>query len=211
MPGEVRPKNDLATVWADVSGASESWLSNERLAWDVLTNGRHGGVVNRTAQLWDGILIRIGTGAGLAAGIVYLLVQEAVALLRGEPVMVPLRLFASILLGPTAFGPSVSVASAAILGGFVVLIASGVFGIVFAGFVHLFPGLAATPGTLVIGGATYGLSLWLGCFYVLGTLFWPWLTETDPTAQFVAATLGYGVALGLGFVVAGVHRSPQLY
>ena len=167
--------------------------------------------MNRTVRLGDGILLRIGTSAGLAAGIVYVLVQEAVAMLRGEPVVTPLRLFASIVLGPTAFGPSVSVASAAILGGVVVLIASGVFGVAFAGLVHLFPGLAATPGTLILGGATYGLSLWLGCFYVLGIFFWPWLTETDPTSQFVAATFGYGVALGLGFVVAGVHRSAQLY
>jgi len=209
--GTVRAKNDPATVQAVVIGVSTFSLSIDRLALDVLTDGRHGGVVDRTAQFWDGILIRIGARAGLAAGIVYLLIQEAAAVLRGEPVLVPLRLFASILLGPTALRSSVNVASVAILGGLVILVASGVFGIVFAGLVHLFPGLAATPGTLVIGGATYGLSLWLGCFYVLGAIFWPWLTLTDPTTQFVAATFGYGVTLGLGFVVAGVHRSPQLY
>ncbi|HLH74728.1 MAG TPA: hypothetical protein VKX96_15685 [Chloroflexota bacterium] len=165
--------------------------------------------MNHIVRLGNGLLIRIGAEAGAAAGIVYLLGEELAAMLSGVSSVMPLRLFASVLLGSSSFSSAANTASIAALGGMVALLVTTVFGAIFAILVHLFPCLTATPGTLVIAGATYGLFLWLGCFYVLGTFFWPWFLQTNPTTQFVLATFGYGVGLGLGFVLARVHRSPS--
>lgn len=165
--------------------------------------------MNQSARIWYGDLFRIGAEAGAAAGIVYLLVEELASVLHGAPGSAPLSLFASVFLGPAAFAAPPHPTTAA-LGGLVVLTFATMFGVAFSVFVHLFPGLAATPGTLVIAGATYGLLLWLFCFYLLGALLWPWFLQTNPTTQFVASVFGFGVVLGLGFVLAGVHRSPCL-
>ncbi len=153
---------------------------------------------------------RIGAFGGAAAGIVYMMVEQIFAALGGKPIDVPFRLFASVVLGERAFAAETSVASATLVGTLVVLISATAFGLVFAGLTHRYPGLAATVGTLIIAGWTYGGGLWLFIFYVLGTLFWPWLTETDPTVQLVSTSVGFGVSLGACFALAGVHRSPDL-
>ena len=152
----------------------------------------------------------VGAFGGAAAGIVYLLSEEVLAALGGVPVDEPFRLFASVLLGQRAFGPDVTVTDAILTGTLVIVVGSTGFGLAFAWLVCRYPGLAATPGTLVIAGATFGGALWLLNFYVLGFLFWPWLTQTNPTIQLACATIGYGVSLGAFFALAGVHRPAEL-
>lgn len=152
----------------------------------------------------------VGALGGTAAGIVYLLVQEVLAALGGRPVDEPFRLFTSLVLGEKALGPGLPASDAREIGSLVVLVASIGFGLAFSGLVWRFPGLAATPGTLLIAGATYGGALWLLIFSVLGTLFWPWLAQTNPVVQLFCAAIGFGVSLGACFVAAGVHRPPEL-
>lgn len=152
----------------------------------------------------------IGAFGGAAAGIVYLMVEQVLAVLRGRPAEEPFRLFASVILGERALAPSFSASHAVLIGSLVALVASTVFGLAFAVLTCRHPGLAATVGTLIIAGGTYGGGLWMLCFYVLGILFWPWLTETDPTVQLASAVVGYGASLGACFALAGVHRPLDL-
>lgn len=152
----------------------------------------------------------IGALAGAAAGIVYLMVEQILAALHDRPVDQPFRLFAGIVLGARALAPSFPVNEAILIGSLVALVASTVLGLAFAVLTFHFPGLAATVGTLIIAGGTYGGGLWLFGFYVLGSLFWPWFAQTDPTVQLVCAAVGYGASLGACFALAGVHRSPDL-
>ncbi|MGH2459193.1 MAG: hypothetical protein ACRDIY_10035 [Chloroflexota bacterium] len=155
-------------------------------------------------------LARVGALGGAAAGIVYLMVEQILAVLHDRPVDEPLRLFTSTVLGARALAPVYPVNDAILVGSVVVLAASTILGLVFAALTFHFPGLAATVGTLIIAGGTYGGGLWLLNFYVLGSFFWPWLTQTDPTVQLACAAVGYGASLGAGFALAGVHRSSQL-
>ena len=152
----------------------------------------------------------IGAVGGAAAGIVYLLVEQVLAVVSGRPADEPFRLFASVVLGERALAPSFPANGAILIGAVVALAASTVFGPAFAALTFRFPGLAETVGTLIIAGGTYGGGLWMLCFYVLGILFWPWLTETNPTVQLTAAVVGYGASLGACFALAGVHRPLDL-
>ncbi len=152
----------------------------------------------------------VGAFGGAAAGIVYLLAQEVLAVLGGGSVDEPFRLFAGVVLGERALGPGLPANDAIVIGTLVVLITSIGFGLAFSWLVCRFPGLAATPGTLLIAGATYGGALWLLTFYVLGVFLWPWLAQTNPEAQLFCAAVGFGVSLGACFVAAGVHRPPEL-
>lgn len=152
----------------------------------------------------------VGAFGGAAAGVVYLIVEQVLAALGGRPADGPFRLFASVVLGDHALGPGVSSGDAILIGTLLILIAATAFGLFFAALVCRFPGLAATAGTLVIAGGTFGAGLWLICFYVLGFFFWPWLTATDPAVQLFCAAVGYGASLGACFALAGVHRPPEL-
>jgi len=152
----------------------------------------------------------VGAFGGAAAGIVYLFVQQVLAVLAGQPVDALFRLLASFVLGGKALGSGVSTNEVLVVGTVVTLILATGFGLVFSALVRDFPGLAATAGTLVIAGGTYGGGLWLLGFYGLGTFLWPWLTRTDPATQLFSAAVGYGASLGLSFVLAGVHRSSEL-
>lgn len=152
----------------------------------------------------------VGALGGIAAGIGYLIAEQLLASVNGKPPDEPFRLFASIVLGAQGLGPAVSTRDALLVGSLFILIFSLVAGFGFAALADHFPGLAATAGTLILGGVTYGGGLWLLGFYVLGSFFWPWLTRTDPGIQLVSALLGFGALLGASFALAGVHRSPEL-
>jgi|GEM_PF-4892353 len=146
----------------------------------------------------------LGGSSGMVAG---LFVASSLGALRGVPLDWPLRLGASLVLGSTALHSSGWPADVV---GLLVLAALGAMGgIWFAFLCDWFPGLAETPGTLVLAGLTYAELLWLIGFYIFGFLLWPWLTSTDPVTYFLAATAG-GASLGAGLVLAGVHRSRRL-
>ena len=155
-------------------------------------------------------LLWVGAFAGAAAGIVYILMAELLVVLAYRPVDTAFRFMASILLGERAFSAVVSVTDAILIGTLVAMVLSVAFGMMFGVLVARFPGLAATPGTLVVAGATFGGALWLLNVAVLGTLFWPWFWSANLTLQFLAMTVGYGTSLGAFFALAGVHRPAEL-
>jgi hypothetical protein len=147
----------------------------------------------------------VGATAGLSAGIFTLLILQVMAFL-GVPSAVYLAgVFASISAPPTEGIPAGLIRALLALG----LAASCVFlGLVFVALVRDFHGLAATPGTLVIAGATFsGLLWWIlyGIGYVVSATF----AQHSPTPQLVATIL-YGAALGLFVSLGGVHETPCL-
>jgi hypothetical protein len=145
----------------------------------------------------------VGALAGLAAGIFTLLVLEVMAAL-GVPSAVYL---AHALAGVAANHGTLSGAIRALtaLG----LAALGILlGLVFVAIVRDFHGLAATPGTLVIAGATFSGFLWWFLYAAAYAMSAP-IAHYSPTPQLVAAII-YGAALG-GFVsIGGVHETPCL-
>jgi hypothetical protein len=147
----------------------------------------------------------VGATAGLAAGIFTLLVLQVMAVL-GVPSAVYLAgVIAKVGVPPGEGVPAGLIRALLVVG----LAALCIFlGLVFVALVRDFHGLAATPGTLVIAGATFtGLLWWIlyGIGYVVSATF----AQHSPTPQLVAAII-YGAALGAFVSLGGVHETPCL-
>lgn len=155
-------------------------------------------------------LWRLGALLGSVSGLVYVLTEMLMAVLTSHGLDLPFRWWASLVLGQSALNDSVHASIAVFVGLVVVGISTVLTGILFAALVGRFPGLAATPGTLIIAGASYGGGLWLWVVVIMANLAWPWFAQADSTLQFVAFVLGFGAPLGLLFVLAGVHRPSEL-
>ncbi|HEX5415719.1 MAG TPA: hypothetical protein VFZ25_08625 [Chloroflexota bacterium] len=149
----------------------------------------------------------IGIVGGEAGMLVALLVAAGLGALRHQPFDQPIRLAASLLMGRAALigGDGATL----ILGALVLAVLGALAGVWFAFLCDWFPGLAQTPDTLVLAGATYAAFLWLIGFYLFGFLLWPWLPQTDPVAYALAALAG-GATLGSLFALAGVQRPSRL-
>jgi hypothetical protein len=146
----------------------------------------------------------VGGAAGLAAGIIALLVLQAVALLGVPSAVALIRTFEE--LTTSAGGGASPFTRATIAGGFVAV--SAFLGILFVAIVRDFPGLAATPGTLVIAGATFSSFLWW-FVYSAGVTMSSAVARSSPTPQLVAALL-FGGVLGALVALAGVHETNCL-
>ena len=149
----------------------------------------------------------IGVVGGAVGMAVAFLVAAILGVIRDQPVDQPARLAASLVLGHSAL---LRADGATVALGVLILAALGALaGVWFAFLCDWFPGLAQTPGTLVLGGVTYAGFLWLFGFYLFGFLLWRWLTQTDPVVYAVAAIAG-GASLGGLCVLVGVHRISRL-
>jgi hypothetical protein len=145
----------------------------------------------------------VGATAGLAAGIFTLLVLQVMASLG-----VPSAVYLAGVIAKVGVPPGVPAGLIRVLLALGLAVSCVFLGLVFAALVRDFHGLAATPGTLVIAGATFtGLLWWFlyGIGYVVSATF----AQHSPTPQLVAAII-YGAALGAFVSVGGVHETPCL-
>jgi hypothetical protein len=146
----------------------------------------------------------VGSASGLAASIIALLVFQAAAWLGVPSAVALIRTFVELTTSPG--GEASPLTRATIAGGFVA--GSAFLGILFVTIVRDFPGLAATPGTLVIAGATFSSFLWWFA-YSAGVVMSSAIARLSPTPQLVAALL-FGGVLGALVVLAGVHETNCL-
>lgn len=158
-----------------------------------------------------GSWVTVGALMGLLAGAVFILFEMVAAMMINQPpgAAGPLRLIAAIVLGKEALPPGSQVGTGTALAtGFIVhFILSAIFGAVFGAIVALV-GTLRTNRWLLIGAATfYGLVLWIGNFYVVGNILFPWFTQTNPFLQFIAHGFFFGAILGL--LLEGVRRKGE--
>lgn len=137
---------------------------------------------------------RQGVIAGVVAGIVFAAFEMLTsALMMGAAAFfMPLRMIGAIALGPEALDPGYSIQTAGLAGVIVHVILSIVYGVVFAELATMLRG----PAAFVMGGAAFGLALWLVNFYVIAPMAFPWFLESSPLVQFVGHTFFFGMVLG---------------
>lgn len=171
--------------------------------------GRRGGyaearAVPATQALYASYLLA-GIVGGLIAGVVFAAMEMIGAALMGMPAHMPIRMFASILLGKTALAPAtpmVTVWPAALISHFAIAAFWGtLFGLVMGAILSL-----RSVGSLALAGVVFGTLVWLIDFYVLAPAFWPWFANTVVWVQLTMHALFYGLPLGL-WVAYGTRRS----
>jgi hypothetical protein len=138
--------------------------------------------------------IRQGALGGIVAGIVFALFEMVVSALMigGDAFFMPLRMIGAIALGPAALDPGYSLLAAGFAGVLVHVVLAVIYGAVFAA---LFGGLRSAATDIALG-AGFGLALWLGNFYVIAPLAYPWFLEANPVVQAIAHVVFFGAVLG---------------
>lgn len=152
-----------------------------------------------------------GAAAGLVAGAVFAAAEVLAAALSGAPATLPLRLFASISMGPEALG-IVPASVAAIVGTLTHLALSALFGVLYAALILPMPYRARARLAVQAGsGALFGIALWLLNFQLLARLFYPWFLATSQTSQALLHALAFGIPLGVAFAAIERRAGPTVH
>ena len=140
-----------------------------------------------------------GLGFGLVAGMIFALMEIAVAG-RGATPLMPLRMSASVLLGQAAIDGT-SVALASVVGMSVHLALSALFGLTYGLLDGHRPDEPERSWSRQAGfGVLYGLVLWLINFQIVGRLSHPWFLTVPQFGQALMHALFFGLPLALMYV-----------
>jgi hypothetical protein len=143
--------------------------------------------------------VKEGIGFGIIAGLFFALMEILGAAMMGNPPLMPLRMFASVVLGSHALDPALTSLGGAFAAGIVVhLVLSALFGLVY--------GLASSRlrserqtswGVQAAAGFGFGAAVWLLNCQIIARALYPWFLEAPQLLQLVMHALFFGLPLGL--------------
>ncbi len=147
----------------------------------------------------------MGAGYGIAAGVFFALAEIALSAAMGASPFLPLRMFASVLLGVQAL-TNVSLGIALVAGISVHLVLSGFYGALY-GLLNttLQPEVQKGYGPQVAMGVVFGIGLWLINFQIIARLIYPWYLELPQGIQASLHAVTYGAPLGALFARAALR------
>lgn len=153
-----------------------------------------------------GSVLGRGLVAGVFGGVLFILVEMAISVAIGLPVMEPFRVIGSIVQGPAALSPGFPVSTAVASGLVLHFLLSALYGMIFTAVLHLvwrreIPSL----GFLVLG-ISYAVLLWILNFLVIAPVLSPQIaTQGSFLMGFTIAHAAYGLGLG-GYVAYGAWQ-----
>lgn len=143
-----------------------------------------------------------GAGYGVIAGTAFAVAQVISALVQGQSVETPFRMFAGIMLGDSAFNGT-SAALAIFVGAVVLVALSAAFGFFYGVYNSaLSSETRRSWNRQAMLGVLYGFMLWLVNFQFFARAHYPWFLEGPQGPQLAILTLFYGLPLGLMYVAA---------
>ena len=150
-----------------------------------------------------------GVGFGLIAGVIFAAVEIIAAAILGNQPMMPVRLFASVLLGPSAL-QSAPLDTAVVVGYGMHLTLSAFYGLVYgvANALLLSPTTERSLGRQAELGLFYGLAIWLVNYQLIARMFYPWFLEPPQFLHMAMHALCFGLPLALMY--AGGERQGQV-
>lgn len=151
-----------------------------------------------------------GLEVGLLAGIVFAGVQALVAMAMGVSPWTPVRMAASLVLGPSALDASVS--EVLRVGPVVHLGLSAAFGLLYGIISSLSSeDVQQNPWVQAITGLIFGAALYVIDLQLIARVAYPWLLDAPQPAQLAMHALGFGLPLGLLYAAVEwrVHTVPR--
>lgn len=146
--------------------------------------------------------IKEGIGFGLIAGVIFAIVEVVAAGAMGDPPLMPLRMFASVILGQAAL-ETFSVATAVVVGGITHLVLSAIFGLIYGLINSRLSAETQTGWAWQSGlGLVFGAAIWLVNFQVIARLLYPWFLTTPQFLQMLMHAMFFGLPLGLMYAAA---------
>lgn len=146
---------------------------------------------------------------GLAAGVVLALAEVVLAMAAGDSPMRPVRMSAGVALGPPAFTPQVSTATALLVGLGVHLALSAVLGLLYSVLDAMLPvdGRGRWEFQAPVG-MLFGIFAWLVSFQFVGRGYYPWFLDVPQFEQIIMHAVFMGLPLAMLFTAAERRRAP---
>ncbi len=152
----------------------------------------------------NGRTVKEGVGLGIVAGVIFGIVEMVGASMMEQPALMPIRMFASTLLGRAAL-EATPLGTAVVVGTAMHLAFSGVFGAIYTLLAARLPAEAKTqPGRQIGIGLLYGVALWFVNFQIVARLVYPWFLDAPQLMQATMHAFFYGIPLGL--LYAGAEK-----
>lgn len=155
-----------------------------------------------------------GLGFGVIAGIIFAVMEMAGSALMGNPLLMPIRMFASVVLGQSALDTD-PLGTVVVVGTIAHLALSAAFGLIY-GFVNArFSPTTETSWARQTGlGLLFGVALWLINFQIIARFLYPWFLEAPQFLQMAMHAIFFGLPLGLMYAAAErrvqhVPRAPR--
>ena len=140
-----------------------------------------------------------GIAAGIVAGVIFAMMEVVGAAVMGNPAAMPLRMFASVVLGRGAMqGP---LGQVLVVGTIAHLVLSAVFGLVYG----ILGGRVSEPTRTSFGrqaGIAIGVAVWLVNFQIIVRVLYPWFLGSPQFLQAMMHGLFFGVPLALLFTAS---------
>lgn len=144
-----------------------------------------------------------GMGYGLIAGLVFGTVEIIGSAAMGNPALMPVRTFASVLLGREAFSEVVWIGWAVAVGLGVHFALSALFGLIYGAIESRMSREGRTSwGRQSAVGLLFGAAIWLVNFQIIARLFYPWFLEAPQFLQLALHAVTFGLPLALMFASA---------
>ena len=147
--------------------------------------------------------VRKGLALGVVAGLIFGVAETAGAALAGNPALMPVRMFASVVMGRPAMDPVTSAGTVVLVGSIAHLALSAVFGLIYALLmVRASRETQASLGRQALLGLGFGVALYLVNFQVIARLLYPWFLEMPQLEPVVMHAMLFGLPLGLLYAMA---------
>ena len=147
-----------------------------------------------------------GVGFGVIAGVIFAVMEIIAAAAMGMPLLMPLRMFASVLLGQDAM-MTANLSSVVAVGVIAHLALSAIFGAIYGLLDARLPGQTQRSyGRQAIYGLLFGAALWFVNFQIIARIAYPWFLDAPQFLQVALHAICFGLPLGL-FYAAGERRA----
>lgn len=144
-----------------------------------------------------------GIGLGIVAGIIFAMMEMIGSAVMGNPPLMPLHMFASLVMGMDAMEAQGT--GVLILGAIVHLVLSAAFGLVYGLVNARFSTKAQTSfGSQAGIGVLFGLALWFVNFQIIARIAFPWFLDAPQFLQALMHAAFFGLPLALMY--AGAER-----
>jgi len=154
--------------------------------------------------------IKEGIGFGLIAGMIFGVMEVVGAAVMGNPPFMPVRMFASIVLGKQALMQTPA-ATALGIGIIVHFVLAAIFGVVYRAINATFSTRTETSYGRQTGlGLLFGAMLWIVNFQIIGRLAYPWFLSTPQFLQMMMHAVFFGLPIGLMYAAGERHAHPTL-
>lgn len=146
--------------------------------------------------------IKEGIGFGLIAGMIFGVMEVVGAAMMGNPPLMPVRMFASTVLGEQALMQT-SAAIAIPVGLIAHFLLSAIFGAIYGVVNARLSTATETSYARQAGiGLLFGVGLWLVNFQIIARVLYPWFLTTPQFLQMAMHAMFFGLPLALMYAAS---------